>query len=46
MSIEITREVKDITVVVTRNGKEVILQPTISRVTDGGFDGIVNGGTP
>ena len=45
MAIEITREVKEITVVVTREGKEFILQPIISKVTDSGFDGIVNGGT-
>ena len=47
MSIIITREVKEVTIVVSREGKEVIIQPVLSKNGNNeGFDGIVNGGTP
>lgn len=42
--IEITRNITPVTITVTREGKEVILQPIISK-NNGGFDGIVDGGT-
>ena len=45
MSITVTREVKQVTVTVTREGKEIKLQPIISKSSDSGFDGTVDGGT-
>lgn len=42
--IEIKREVKQVTITATRDGKTVVLQPVISRSGDG-FDGVVDGGT-
>lgn len=44
MAITITREVREVNITVTRNGKTVVIQPTISK--NGGFDGNINGGTP
>ena len=47
MSITVTREIKDVTINVTRNGKVITLQPVISKNGSGdSWDGIVNGGTP
>ena len=45
MSIEVTREVKEVTVVVSREGKQVVIKPILNKTSIGDFDGIVNGGT-
>jgi len=45
--ITVTREIKEVTIVVSREGKEITLQPVLSKNGNNeGFDGIVNGGTP
>jgi len=45
MSITATREVVEVSVTATRNGQSIVLQPILIK-SEGGFDGIVNGGTP
>ena len=43
--IEASQNINQVTIVAEQGGISVILQPVLV-INDGGFDGIVNGGTP